>query len=99
MQDVTVEDNFHGLPVDAIGKVHDRAFVLYFTHPGRSAPTELLTPPDKSCGVIAISLQTVKPILHGVTDGTRGNSGSDRAERCNILIRKVGDSVDCQNSS
>ncbi len=60
-----IETSFHGVPVDALGRVRARPFALYFVHPGRDVPAELYDPPDKSCGVIAITLDSVGAVLLG----------------------------------
>lgn len=56
VENVLVEQSFCGVAVDVIGKVGQFDFIIYFSHPGRSVPHELLHPENDHCGVIEIKL-------------------------------------------
>ncbi len=56
LSDVKVEQYFLGTNVDVMGDVMGYAFIIYFTHPSRDIPLELLNARDSKIGIISISL-------------------------------------------
>ncbi len=56
---IEVERTFLGVPVDIVGQVGGFKFVIYFTHPGRDVPVELISPTDTQCGIVAVALNTL----------------------------------------
>lgn len=56
VEDILVEQSFCGVAVDVIGKVGQFDFVIYFSHPGRNVPHELLHPDNDHCGVVEVKL-------------------------------------------
>lgn len=42
--------------VDVMGRVGEFTFVIYFTHPNRPLPSELLTSHNRQCGILEIKL-------------------------------------------
>ncbi|WP_164095585.1 competence protein CoiA [Serratia marcescens] len=52
---------FEGVSVDITGFVENYPLVIYFTHPGRVLPSELLEPLQQSCCILEIKLdETIK---------------------------------------
>lgn len=47
---------FEKTTVDILGETGGRNFVIYFTHPGRQIPTELLSVNDGRCGIVEIKM-------------------------------------------
>jgi hypothetical protein len=62
LEDVKKEYMFEGVPVDVYGKVKAYPVVIYFTHPERSLPFELLKP-EQQCGVLEISLNETRKLF------------------------------------
>ena len=56
LKNIEVEKTVQGKPVDIYGHIGEFSFILYFIHPNREIPVELIHPNDKRCGVITISL-------------------------------------------
>ncbi len=56
LDNVDKEVLFEKCIVDVMGKVGEFSFVIYFTHPNRPLPNELLTPHNRQCGVLEIKL-------------------------------------------
>lgn len=61
LKEVQKEYFFEDILVDIYGKVGNYPLVIYFTHPGRALPYELVDPQQQSSGVIEIRLdETIK---------------------------------------
>lgn len=56
---IEIEKPFLGIPVDIQGYVKTTPFVIYFTHPKRSIPNDLIKPENAKCGIISIALDKV----------------------------------------
>ncbi|WP_045398674.1 competence protein CoiA family protein [Vibrio campbellii] len=56
LDNVDKEASFEKCIVDVVGRVGEFTFVIYFTHPNRPLPSELLTPHNRLCGVLEIKL-------------------------------------------
>lgn len=65
---VEVEKTFLGVPVDLYGRVKEIPFVIYFVHPGREVPSELLSPLDQKCGIVSISLIGLAGLYQGIRE-------------------------------
>jgi len=69
LTNVEVEPTFTGIPVDIVGRIGNFRFVVYFEHPGRCVPHELISPSDTSCGILAISLDSLSRMFLKVKKG------------------------------
>jgi len=59
VENILVEQTFSGVAVDIIGKIGQFDFVIYFSHPGRDVPRELLHPDNEHCGIIEVKLDAL----------------------------------------
>ncbi len=56
IEQIVQDAKFEKCTVDVLGKMADRDFVIYFTHPERQLPHELRSPEDKRCGIVQIQM-------------------------------------------
>ncbi len=56
IENIEIEKEFCGIPVDVYGKVYGYPFILYFTHPGREIAIELKSLKAEKCGIVEVSL-------------------------------------------
>lgn len=63
---------FEGVLVDIYAEVSGYPFVIYFTHPERFLPFELLEPQQQQCGIVEIKLdETIKLFAKKNTTGVK----------------------------
>jgi hypothetical protein len=63
LTNVELEKVFSGVSVDIIGEIKDFKFIIYFTHPSREVPFELVEPKNNKCGIISISLNNIPALF------------------------------------
>ena len=69
---IEIEKSIYGVEVDIYGNVHGYPLILYFTHPGRNLPPDLMSPEDDQCGIVEVSLVNTYPLF--VSNNKRGQS-------------------------
>ena len=89
VEDIAIEATFGDTVVDAVGRVGDVPFVVYFTHPSRPVPTELKAgaAAHGRCGVLTIALD---PLLETFARHLKEATGTMRE----MLTRFLADDVD-----
>lgn len=57
------EYSFENTLVDIYGNIDKYPFLIYFTHPGRNLPENLLTPKLEQCGILEIKLDNTSQLF------------------------------------
>lgn len=69
LERVEVETEFSGVKVDVCAHVANTALAVFLWQSDRPVPEPLSEPQDPNCGVIAINVEQVPPVLEEVDDG------------------------------
>lgn len=72
IENVEIEKQVFGVPVDVYGNVNGYPFVLYFTHPGRDIPFQFKSLEAEKFGVVEISLENTYSLF--ISDDNKGQS-------------------------
>jgi len=72
IDDIEIEKSIYGVEVDIYGSVRGYPLILYFTHPGRNLPPDLMSPNNDQCGIVEVSLVNTYPLF--VRNNKRGQS-------------------------
>jgi len=67
IENIDIEKPFCGVEVDVYGSIAGYPFILYFTHPGREIPSELMSPELNQCGIVEVSLRDTYSLFAGDT--------------------------------
>ena len=68
---IELEHPILGTVVDVIGNVNQYNFIVYFTHPGRKAPENLISPSNNNFGIISISLMKLEMLFLEAKDSKK----------------------------
>ena len=72
IDDIEIEKSIYSIEVDICGNVRGYPLILYFTHPGRNIPPDLMSPKNDQCGIVEVSLVNTYSLF--VSNDSKGQS-------------------------